>query len=261
MPTRVLAAALLTAWAALPAQAQTGYEYSPQWLVYSVNQVCQAWTNGIGRCFPVAMIGPAPAYMPPGLQPLMPAPPVVNPYLPAMANPYFPPVTNPYMPPPIASVPAWTAAGTATPAPSTAAAPPATAARTTPAAKSPVVATSAPAPARLEDALAHFGFDSAELSEAGRRSLDDWLTHVPMNTRVRVTGHADRLGPAAYNRSLSLRRAQAVMRHLAGKGMRPNDILISARGEAVPVVHCTGGPTPTTIACLAPNRRVEIEPR
>ncbi len=114
---------------------------------------------------------------------------------------------------------------------------------------------------KLEDALTHFEFDKAKLTEAGRAALDTWLAGIPQGLKVRVTGHADRLGPSRYNLALSRRRAESVVRHLSGKGMRPNDIKIVAKGESQPVVTCKGRPTPETKACLAANRRVEIKPR
>jgi OOP family OmpA-OmpF porin len=110
------------------------------------------------------------------------------------------------------------------------------------------------------DALAHFDFDSAELTAAGRAVLDAWLAEAPKNTPVRISGYADRLGPEPYNLTLSLRRAEAVKQYLAGKGIELRRIQTQAKGEAEPVKQCKGGATPTTKACLAPNRRVHIDP-
>jgi outer membrane protein OmpA-like peptidoglycan-associated protein len=255
MQTRILAAAILAASASLPATARAAYEYSPQWFVYSVNQVCQVWGNGISRCFPVALVGPPPSYMAPGLQPLMPPAPYPSGMAAATVTPRASTTPAALSPSPSASpspLPSMTATVSTPVAPSPA--------EPSPAASDPAPRAAESLSARLEDALTHFDFDSAELTDAGRDTLDDWLSQVPKDIRVRVTGHADRLGSASYNQGLSLRRAQAVMRHLAGKGMRPNDILIAAKGETVPVTHCPGGPTPETVACLAPNRRVEIDP-
>lgn len=109
-------------------------------------------------------------------------------------------------------------------------------------------------------AVAHFEFDRAELTEAGRAALDAWLTRNARGTRVVVTGHADRLGPAHYNLDLSRRRAEAARDYLVKQGMDPRLITIVAKGEALPVIYCKGGPSPATIACLSPNRRVVIDP-
>lgn len=113
---------------------------------------------------------------------------------------------------------------------------------------------------KLEDALTHFEFDSAELTDTGRATLDAWATHLTPGMRLSITGHADRLGPRRYNLALSRRRAESVLRHLGSKGMRANDISLHAKGESEPIVTCLGGPTPETKACLAANRRVEIKP-
>lgn len=118
-----------------------------------------------------------------------------------------------------------------------------------------------PAQLVLQDGLAHFEFDRAELSDKARAELDAWLSQpIPKGKALRVTGHADRLGPAAYNKKLSGRRAETVKKYLVGKGVENQDIHVVAKGESEPVKHCKGGATKATIACLAPNRRVEIDP-
>ncbi len=160
---------------------------------------------------------------------------------------------------PAAAAPTVTAAP---PAPSPIASPPQTAA--------PVVAVPAepakpaphwPAQLVLQDGLAHFEFDRAELSEKARAELDAWLSQpIPKGKTLRVTGHADRLGPAAYNLKLSGRRALTVKKYLVGKGVEGRDIKVVAKGESEPVKYCKGGASKATIACLAPNRRVEIDP-
>ena len=134
-----------------------------------------------------------------------------------------------------------------------------------------VAATPAPASAEaehikpsrlvLQDGVAHFEFDRAELSEKARAELDAWLTQpIPKGKPLRVTGHADRLGPAYYNLKLSGRRAETVKKYLVGKGLEGRDIQVVAKGEGDPVKRCHGAVSPAVIACLAPNRRVEIDP-
>lgn len=110
----------------------------------------------------------------------------------------------------------------------------------------------------IDEAKAHFAFDSADLTDAGRAAIDDWLRQVPAGMRVRLTGHADRLGPAPYNLDLSRRRAESVRDYLVRRGYAAGDIRVLAKGESEPVKQCAGGATPATKACLAPNRRVEI---
>lgn len=131
---------------------------------------------------------------------------------------------------------------------------------TAPEAAPPTTAQATAAEAAIADALAHFDFDSATLTPAGRAVLDAWLNEAPKDKSIRVSGHADRLGPEPYNLQLSLRRAEAVKQYLAGKGYDPRRIQLEAKGEAEPVKRCKGDATPIIKACLAPNRRVRIDP-
>ncbi|MBM4180074.1 MAG: OmpA family protein [Betaproteobacteria bacterium] len=161
--------------------------------------------------------------------------------------------------PPIALAPAAAAA----PATSVAIVPAAPAPAAVKQASSPTTpaAVAAPQPITLEDGLAHFDFDRAELSAQGRAELDAWLQQpLPKGTILRVTGHADRLGPSAYNLKLSGRRAETVKKYMVEKGVAAADVEVIAKGESEPVKQCKGGASKATIACLAPNRRVEIKP-
>jgi OOP family OmpA-OmpF porin len=74
---------------------------------------------------------------------------------------------------------------------------------------------------------------------------------------ITVTGHADRMGSAAYNQRLSEQRAAAVKARLVA-----DRIKAEGKGEAAPVTKpgdCKGGTRKKLIACLQPDRRVEIE--
>lgn len=186
--------------------------------------------------------------------------------------PIIPVATPPQ--PPVAAITSATPAsqGKAAPAveppPTPAPAAPATAVPTALPGTPPTVPDLAPSPATgtvaetetVADALAHFDFDSAILTPVGRAVLDAWLTEAPRNKSVRVSGYADRLGPEPYNLKLSLRRAEAVKQYLSGKGFDTRRIQLEAKGEAEPVKRCKGGATAATKACLAPNRRVRIDP-
>ena len=148
---------------------------------------------------------------------------------------------------PVTTTPTWTAVAIPpTPAAAPVAAPAAQPAETS------------PKPTPVEDALAHFEVDSAELTETGRAMLDAWLAQAAGDMPIRVTGHADRLGPEPYNEKLSLQRAETIKKYLTLKGKAAKHIEIIARGEAQPVVGCLGAADPETKACLAPNRRAEI---
>ena len=86
------------------------------------------------------------------------------------------------------------------------------------------------------------------------------LASNPQITNVHVTGYTDRLGSNAYNLKLSQRRANAVKSYLVSKGVAPNRLVAVGKGESNPLVQCAERKrSPKLIACLAPNRRVEVE--
>lgn len=70
--------------------------------------------------------------------------------------------------------------------------------------------------------------------------------------RIDVIGHADRVGPAALNATLSLRRAGLVRQRLVDEGVEGATITTDSYGETDPVV-----PTPDEVPEPL-NRRVEI---
>ncbi|NIE76504.1 OmpA family protein [Pantoea sp. Ap-967] len=69
---------------------------------------------------------------------------------------------------------------------------------------------------------------------------------------VRVDGHADASGKAAYNQQLSERRAQSVARALVGVGMHQQNIRTRGLGSTQPVADNR------TSAGRTENRRVSI---
>lgn len=123
----------------------------------------------------------------------------------------------------------------------------------------------APAPARFErvtlSATELFAFDSAQL-RMPQTKLDEIaqvLSAGQYNGNVTVTGYTDRLGSDAYNLKLSQRRAEAVRNYLTSKGVAANRLTAVGKGESNPVVTCDDRKRSDLIACLAPNRRVEVE--
>jgi OOP family OmpA-OmpF porin len=109
-----------------------------------------------------------------------------------------------------------------------------------------------------------FDFDKSTLRPEGRRELDDLvkeLNMIDIDSIIDI-GHADRFGSDAYNLKLSLRRAESVKAYLVGKGVPANRIFTDGKGETQPVTRpgeCKGPATKKVIACLQPDRRVEIE--
>jgi OOP family OmpA-OmpF porin len=115
-----------------------------------------------------------------------------------------------------------------------------------------------------------FDFDSAVLRPAGRAKLYDIATklHGAKIEGIEAVGHADRIASHSYNQELSEERAQAVKAFLSKLGFDPRTIHFEGHGEAEPVTgeRCDGlGPERREnlklVACLQPDRRVELEVR
>jgi OOP family OmpA-OmpF porin len=111
-----------------------------------------------------------------------------------------------------------------------------------------------------------FDFDKSIVKPAGREALDKLAGELRgiRYDSIQVTGHTDRLGSADYNAALSSRRAVAVSDYLVQSGGVPAaKIAAKGQGEANPVTQrgdCKGAaPTQPLIACLQPDRRVEVE--
>jgi OmpA-OmpF porin, OOP family len=110
-----------------------------------------------------------------------------------------------------------------------------------------------------------FEFDKAELRPEGREKLDELAGRIK-DARVEsivAVGHADRIGPEQYNEKLSAARAESVKQYLAQKGIEPDRVRAEGRGENEPVTgdQCKGLRGDKLIACLQPDRRVEVEVR
>ena len=101
------------------------------------------------------------------------------------------------------------------------------------------------------------------LKPEGKAAIDSQvvgkLAQVQKLEVVLVTGHTDRLGSDAYNQKLSVKRADAVRDYLVGKGVDKAKIETLGLGEKQPVVQCEQKNRKELIACLAPNRRVEVQ--
>jgi OOP family OmpA-OmpF porin len=113
-----------------------------------------------------------------------------------------------------------------------------------------------------------FDFNSAELKEGGKRKLDELAGQIKdANVDEIITvGHADRIASEEYNQKLSEQRAEAVKDYLAGKVANANRVTAQGKGESTPVTgdDCKNmgpesGSNKKLVACLQPDRRVEIE--
>lgn len=131
----------------------------------------------------------------------------------------------------------------------------------------PVAPAPAPAPKLMPEKVtfsadALFDFDKAVLKPAGKEALDqfaDKLKGVKYEVVIAV-GHTDRIGSEAYNKKLSARRAEAVKAYLVKeKGIAAERIYADGKGEAEPVTKPGDCKGKGVIACLQPDRRVEVE--
>lgn len=99
-----------------------------------------------------------------------------------------------------------------------------------------------------------FATNSDELQAGAGRNLDqlvDFLRQYPERS-VDIEGHTDSTGSSAYNRRLSLQRADSVRSYLAGRGIASNRLATVGIGEDRPVADND------TSAGRQLNRRVEV---
>lgn len=76
---------------------------------------------------------------------------------------------------------------------------------------------------------------------------------------VQVVGHTDRIGSHEDNQALSQRRANTVREFLVRSGLPAEGLSAHGVGETEPVEQCDDGlPRDALVACLQPNRRVEV---
>ena len=114
------------------------------------------------------------------------------------------------------------------------------------------------------DADTLFDFNKAILRPAGKTALDDFVAKTKDISPevIMAVGHADRFGTEGYNQSLSERRAAVVKDYLVSKGVEPNRIQTEGKGEMQPTTkadECLGAKSAKVIACLQPDRRVDVE--
>ena len=102
-----------------------------------------------------------------------------------------------------------------------------------------------------------FDFNSTDLRPASRESLREMANVFQSypNTTLYVEGHTDSIGSAAYNKRLSLRRADSVANYLEGLGVKGSRLDTFGYGKSQPRA------TNSTAQGRQLNRRVEIHVR
>ena len=170
------------------------------------------------------------------------------------SNIFYLQVTYRFDPPPLPAAPVRVAQA---PAPAPVAVPPPPPAPTPP----------PPPPPQVQkitlDSKVLFDFDKAVLKPEGKAAIDSQvvgnLAQIKKLEVVLVTGHTDRLGSDAYNQKLSQQRADSVRDYLVSKGVDRAKIETIGMGEKQPVVQCDQKNMKELIACLQPNRRVDVQ--
>jgi len=95
----------------------------------------------------------------------------------------------------------------------------------------------ATAAAGLQDVF--FGYDSWTISELGRQILTrdaEWL-RSNSGFHVKVEGHCDERGSAAYNFVLAEKRAKAVRNYLVDLGVKGERVSVVSYGKERPFCH------------------------
>ena len=113
------------------------------------------------------------------------------------------------------------------------------------------------------DGLFAFGRSGInDLQDSGRENLLNLAGQIKSGYKnlraVDVVGYTDRIGSAESNMTLSIARANTVKQYLVSQGIPAGVIRAQGAGESKPVIFCNGAATAATIACLMPNRRIEV---
>ncbi|SHL48844.1 Outer membrane protein OmpA [Roseovarius marisflavi] len=89
----------------------------------------------------------------------------------------------------------------------------------------------------------NFAFNSAQLDNGARDTLREqanWIRQFP-EVRFRVYGHTDAVGSNRYNKTLGMRRAQAVVSFLSSQGISRSRLeAVVSFGETQPLIVTQG---------------------
>jgi OOP family OmpA-OmpF porin len=114
-----------------------------------------------------------------------------------------------------------------------------------------------------EQRTVYFDFNKSTLNNKEKTKLQE-VSKIIVDSKevesVDIVGYADMIGKSSYNKKLSTKRAQTVKSFLAAKGLKTRNVRVEGLGEANSVTHCDSKmERKALIACLAADRRVEIE--
>lgn len=113
------------------------------------------------------------------------------------------------------------------------------------------------------DGLFAFGRSGfKDLQQTGRENLFNLAGQIKSGYKtirsISITGYTDRIGSISSNQALSLARANTVKQYLVSQGVDGSLIQTLGAGSNKPVVSCPGPKSPAVVACLMPNRRIEV---
>ncbi|MEA2082559.1 MAG: OmpA family protein [Elusimicrobiota bacterium] len=99
-----------------------------------------------------------------------------------------------------------------------------------------------------------FGSGKAKLQSSANKALNEVvsLAKAYPENKISIEGHTDSVGSNAYNKKLSLRRAQSIRNYLVSKGVPKERFMVSGFGEEKPIASNRNR------AGQMKNRRVEI---
>ena len=105
-------------------------------------------------------------------------------------------------------------------------------------------------------AVVLFDINSAEVKSVAYPMLQEAVLIMKKNPdlKVEVDGHTDSTGTAAYNMTLSVKRAEAIKDHFVSRGIDPNRLTTKGFGLTNPAA------SNSTKEGRAKNRRVELTP-
>lgn len=101
----------------------------------------------------------------------------------------------------------------------------------------------------------NFRFNSAKIEGKGKAALKETASVLKQNPnlKVEIQGHTDNVGKPAYNKKLSQRRANAVMKGLVKQGVKKQRMTAKGYGMDQPIADNK------TKEGRAENRRVELK--
>ncbi len=114
-----------------------------------------------------------------------------------------------------------------------------------------------------EERTVYFDFNKSTLNAKEKAKLDE-VSKIIVDSKevasVDIVGYTDMIGKSSYNKKLSVKRAHTVKSFLAARGLKTKNVRVEGLGESNSVTKCDAKmDRKDLIACLAADRRVEIE--